>query len=102
MRYLAKPVYSDTGHLLDGGVDLNLEGGISEYCKDAIILSFILQLLSLIHAYFWALYLLCPCFIIYKLWISVLAPWIFQPSPSEREPSAKKNMKLARKMNRLK
>ncbi|KRY35524.1 protein twisted gastrulation [Trichinella spiralis] len=102
MRYLAKPVYSDTGHLLDGGVDLNLEGGISEYCKDAIILSFILQLLSLIHAYFWALYLLCPCFVIYKLWVGVLAPWIFQPSLYETETSAKKGMKLARKMNRLK
>lgn len=31
MAYMAKSKYSETGQLLDPGVDLNMEGGIAEY-----------------------------------------------------------------------
>lgn len=31
MSYMAKAKYSETGQLLDPGVDLNMEGGIAEY-----------------------------------------------------------------------
>lgn len=31
MCYMAKAKYSETGQLLDAGVDLNMEGGIAEY-----------------------------------------------------------------------
>lgn len=30
MAYMAKAKYSETGQLLDGGIDLNMESGISE------------------------------------------------------------------------
>jgi hypothetical protein len=30
MSYMARPKYSDSGQLLDSGVDLNMEGGIAE------------------------------------------------------------------------
>lgn len=30
MAYMAKTKYSETGQLLDPGVDLNMEGGIAE------------------------------------------------------------------------
>lgn len=30
MAYMAKPKYTETGQLLDSGVDLNMEGGIAE------------------------------------------------------------------------
>lgn len=31
MAYMVKTKYSETGQLLDSGVDLNMEGGIAEY-----------------------------------------------------------------------
>lgn len=31
MAYMATAKYSETGQLLDSGVDLNMEGGIAEY-----------------------------------------------------------------------
>lgn len=31
MAYMAKVKHSETGQLLDPGVDLNMEGGIAEY-----------------------------------------------------------------------
>lgn len=37
MSYMAKAKYSETGQLLDSGVDLNMEGGIAEY---GILLNF--------------------------------------------------------------
>lgn len=30
MAYMARAKYSETGQLLDGGLDLNMEGGLSE------------------------------------------------------------------------
>lgn len=30
MVYMCKPKFSETGQLLDSGVDLNMEGGIAE------------------------------------------------------------------------
>lgn len=30
MAYMAKAKYTETGQLLDSGVDLNMEGGIAE------------------------------------------------------------------------
>lgn len=30
MAYMAKPKYTQTGQLLDSGVDLNMEGGVAE------------------------------------------------------------------------
>jgi hypothetical protein len=30
MVYMARPKYSETGQLLDGGVDLNMESGVAE------------------------------------------------------------------------
>lgn len=33
MTYMAKPTYSEGGQLMDGGLDLNMESGISEFVK---------------------------------------------------------------------
>lgn len=40
MSYMAKAKYSETGQLLDPGVDLNMEGGIAEYNNFYILLFF--------------------------------------------------------------
>ena len=31
MKYMAKPAYSESGSLIDGGIDLNMEAGFAEY-----------------------------------------------------------------------
>ncbi|XP_035228772.1 transmembrane protein 208-like, partial [Stegodyphus dumicola] len=58
MSYMARASYSETGQLLDGGIDLNMESGIAEHLKDLIILTAVTQVLSLVSNYFWILWLL--------------------------------------------
>lgn len=58
MKYAATPVYSGTGQLVDGGVDLNMKDGYAEHLKDLIILTVICQTLSLVSNYFWLFLLL--------------------------------------------
>lgn len=31
MVFMARPKYTETGQIIDSGVDLNMEGGIAEY-----------------------------------------------------------------------
>lgn len=97
MNYMARPTYSETGQLLDGGIDLNMESGIAEHLKDLIILTTGVQLLSLVSNYFWFLWLSAPGRAFYLLWVNILAPWIFQPAP---EVDEKKQKKMERKAKR--
>ncbi|KAJ8957534.1 hypothetical protein NQ318_020573, partial [Aromia moschata] len=61
IAYMARAKYTETGQLLDSGVDLNMEGGIAEHVKDIVILTSGCQLLSAaISNYFWLLWLLAP------------------------------------------
>nr|CAG4649827.1 EOG090X0IGL [Scapholeberis mucronata]SVE93990.1 EOG090X0IGL [Scapholeberis mucronata] len=67
MVYMARAKYTETGQLIDGGVDLNMESGISEHIKDTIILITILQLRTRkVSNHFCLLLLLQP---ITVLWI---------------------------------
>lgn len=99
MSYMTKAKFSETGQLLDAGVDLNLVGGIAEHVKDMIILTAGTQVLSLISNYFWFLMLLAPGRGFYFLWTKVLAPYFFQQAPPP-EIDEKKQKKLERKMRR--
>ncbi|KAF4513868.1 UNVERIFIED_CONTAM: hypothetical protein B566_EDAN017195 [Ephemera danica] len=99
MVHMAKTTVSETGQLLDSGLDLNMEGGIAEHMKDLIILTAGCQATSLISNYFWLLWLLAPGRAIWLLWKNVLGPW-FSQSKGEPEPDEKKQRKLDRKMRR--
>lgn len=102
MKWMAQAKYSETGSLVDGGIDLNLKEGVSEYVKDLIILTALVQLLSLIHNYFWFLWLAAPGFASYQLWVKLIAPWIFAPAPEVDEAKEdKKQRKLDRRMKRM-
>ncbi|XP_056640227.1 transmembrane protein 208 [Diorhabda carinulata] len=102
MAYMAKPKYTQTGQLLDSGVDLNMEGGIAEHVKDIIILTAGCQLLSsLISNYFWYLWLAVPCRGGWILWKNILQPYFIQPDSGEPEVNEKKQKKLERKMKRM-
>lgn len=103
MYYMAKATISGPSKtVVDGGIDLNLKGGFSDYLKDVIITTAICTGLSLFSNGFWLLWLWLPAFFIYKIWISVIAPWIFAPAPEELAPEVadKKRKKMERKMAR--
>ncbi|CAH0391692.1 unnamed protein product [Bemisia tabaci] len=102
MEKMAHPTYSDSGQLIDSGVDLNMEGGLAEHVKDLIILTAGCQGLSVISRYFWMLWILAPARALWMLWTKFLGPWFFQqPSPAEEEQDLKKKKKLERKMKRI-
>ncbi|XP_064467000.1 transmembrane protein 208-like [Ornithodoros turicata] len=98
MRYMARSCYSESGQLLDGGIDLNMEAGIAEHLKDLVILTAAVQAISLLSNYFWLLWLLAPGRAFYLLWVNILGPWFFQPAAPEVDD--KKQRKLERKMRR--
>lgn len=99
MRYMARASYSETGQLLDGGLDLNMaQAGMGEHLKDLIILTACIQTLSLASTYIWFLWLVAPAYAFYLLWVNVLGPWVFQPAPPEVDD--KKQKKLERKSRR--
>ncbi|XP_026461536.1 transmembrane protein 208 [Ctenocephalides felis] len=102
MVFMARTQYTETGVLIDSGLDLNLEGGIAEHVKDLIILTAGTQLLSLISNYFWLIFLLVPLRAFQMLWSSVLKPWFFQRNEQPEEINEKKQKKLERKMKRMK
>jgi len=99
MRSMGTSTKGTDGHLLDPGVDLNMEGGLAEHLKDLIILTSLSQFLSLAWNWLWLLLLLAPLRLALMLWTNVIAPWIFQPA-EEEEISDKKQKKLERKMKR--
>lgn len=99
MESMAKPAYSESGALIDGGMDLNTESGTAEHVKDLIILTTITQGLAIFTDYMWLIMLLAPCRAMYLLWVYILAPWIFA-HPDETEIDPKKQKKMERKMKR--
>lgn len=99
MRYMARAAYSESGQLLDGGIDLNMaQAGMGEHLKDLIILTACIQTLSLVSTYVWFFWLLAPGYAFYLLWVNILGPWFFQPAPPEMDE--KKQKKLERKGRR--
>ncbi|KAL1117147.1 hypothetical protein AAG570_004474 [Ranatra chinensis] len=99
MAYMSRSKMSESGQILDSGVDLNMAGGIAEHVKDMIILTAGSQLLSLLSNYFWLLMLLAPARGFYLLWVNLLSPYFFQEAPPQ-EVDEKKQRKLERKMRR--
>merc|ERR1712071_281742 len=102
MAYMAKTKHSETGQLLDGGVDLNMEAGISEHIKDAIILTSVVEILASFSSYFWFLMLVVPCRLFFMLWKNFLGPWFFNSAPSaeQEEVNEKKQKKMERRLKR--
>jgi len=103
MYYMSKPILSGPSkNVVDGGVDLNLSGGFADKLKDLITTTSFCTAASIYSNSFWFLWLWLPAFYIYKLWVGIIAPWIFEPAPEEAptEVAEKKRRKLERKMAR--
>jgi len=88
------------GQLIDPGLDLNMASGLAEHVKDAIILTAIAQILSLLSNYFWLALSFAPLRLFWMAWKSIIAPWLFAPAPEKEEIDEKKQKKLDRKMKR--
>ena len=82
----------------NSNLDLNMNAGIGENLKDIIILTAACQVLGCLSLYFWLLWLLIPCIAVYKLWVSVLAPWFFAPPPPEMTDKQKKKQEKKQKI----
>ncbi|KAK3581191.1 hypothetical protein CHS0354_024725 [Potamilus streckersoni] len=89
--------YKFMSSMASKGIDLNMEAGMAEHAKDVILVTCIVQSISLISNYFWLLWLLVPGRAFYLLWVNILAPWIFAEAP---EVDEKKQKKMERKMRR--
>ncbi|KAH9494622.1 hypothetical protein Btru_019732 [Bulinus truncatus] len=98
MSSMAKATYQN-GQLVDAGTDLNMESGMAEHSKDLILLTSIVQTLSLLSGYFWLFLLLVPARIFHILWVNFLGPWFFAPA-EEQVVDDKKQKKMERKMKR--
>ena len=102
MNLMARATYSESGALMDGGLDLNMKDGFAEHLKDMIILTTIVQLLSLVSNYFWLIWLFAPARAAFLLWTGFVGPWLFAPAPEVDEArEEKKQRKLDRRMKRM-
>ncbi|XP_036442289.1 transmembrane protein 208 isoform X3 [Colossoma macropomum] len=103
MAAMAKPVFAGDGSLLDGGIDLNMEQGMAEHLKDAILLTAIVQVLSTLSSYFWYLWLLAPARALQLLWVNFLGPWFSSESsaPLEEANEKKQRRQERRQMKRF-
>ncbi|XP_028092102.1 tetratricopeptide repeat protein 1-like isoform X2 [Camellia sinensis] len=63
---MAKPTYSESGELEDGGFDLTTDG-VCGYLHDVIYITGFVQLTTIISEKFWYIYLVIPAFATYKL-----------------------------------
>ena len=102
---LGQPTYSSTeantsSTLIDPGLDLNMENGMAEHIKDAIILTSGVQLLAIFSNYCWLLLLLGPFRAFTLLWTNLISPWIFA-EPENENVDEKKQKKLERRMKRV-
>lgn len=102
MFHMSKPTISGSSKtVVDGGIDLNMKSGFADYIKDLIITTSICTALSIFSNGFWLIWLWLPAFYVFKIWTSVIAPWIFAPAPEEvPEVAEKKRKKMERKMAR--
>ncbi|CAI5439093.1 unnamed protein product [Caenorhabditis angaria] len=76
MKSLSKAKFDQKGHILDSGADLNDPEAFGEYCKDAIILTVIVQLIALYTNYAYLILLVFPAILGYKFVVGLFLPWI--------------------------
>ena len=99
MARFGSPTYSSadakSAALLDPGLDLNMENGMAEHIKDAIILTSAVQILAVFSNYCWLGLLFAPIRGGKRLWLNVISHYfmlIFAPPPEENiDEKNKKN-----------
>ena len=98
MKSMATPILDETSKsLIDPGSDLNMSGHISEYLKDIILFTAIVQMFTLLSNYFWYLLVIAPIYVFYLVWINFLGPWFFAPAPDSTDNENNKDNKKQQK-----
>nr|CAB3267069.1 transmembrane protein 208-like [Phallusia mammillata] len=82
--------------MASSGLDLNMESGMSEHVKDILLVTAVCQATSCYSYYCWLMWLVVPGVALQKLWVNVLAPWIFQ-EPVELTEKQKKKLEKKRR-----
>ncbi|CAK8695561.1 transmembrane protein 208-like [Clavelina lepadiformis] len=82
--------------MFNSGLDLNMEAGMAEHVKDILLITVACQVFSCFSLYFWLIWLVIPGVGLYKLWVNILAPWIFQ-APEELTDKQKRKMEKKRR-----
>ncbi|CAL2029058.1 unnamed protein product [Caenorhabditis brenneri] len=100
MKSLAKAKLDEKGHVLDAGADLNDPEAFGEYCKDAIILTVITQVISLYSTYGFILLLAFPATATYKFVSGFLLPWLTS-GPDSEDIDDKKQKKMDRRREKV-
>ncbi|XP_010548587.1 PREDICTED: transmembrane protein 208-like [Tarenaya hassleriana] len=97
---MAKPSFTDSGELIDGGFDMT-SGGICGYLHDVVYITMFVQLASIISDKFWYTYLLIPAFGAYKA-SGLVRGFLSHGSEGEveDEKTRKKREKMERKASR--
>jgi len=92
-----------TGTLLSYGEDLN-QSGVTEWCFDILYITWSCQVGSgAFGDWFWLLYMVIPLFAVFKLWSSLISPYLNANSstsedlPTDKEPSSKRQEKLRKR-----
>jgi hypothetical protein len=101
LRYMAAPVYSSNGELIDGGADLSM-GGVCGYYHDWIYISCFVMFTASFSNWFWWTFILVPVYGGYMLWVKVLHPYFMAPREEETmdEATRKKLEKQQRRADK--
>ncbi|PAV80584.1 hypothetical protein WR25_19126 [Diploscapter pachys] len=87
MKKISSAHFDERGNVADAGGDLNDPSALGEYCKDAIILAVITQIVALYSNYGFLILLAFPLAIGWKVITSFIIPWIFaEPAESAIDP----------------
>jgi len=78
--------------MVTSNLDVNAGSGVAEHIKDIFGITIFCQMLSNFSLYFLLLWFIIPIVAMYKLWTSVIAPWIFQEGPPELTEKQKRKM----------
>ncbi|CAI4233023.1 unnamed protein product [Auanema sp. JU1783] len=97
MKSMAKSQMDSKGHVVDAGMDLNDPTAFGEYCKDAVILTVLVQILGVFSNYSFLLLLGFPAAVGYKLFFSFILPWCTSSTEETEEVDEKKMKKKDRR-----
>eukprot|EP00295_Goniomonas_pacifica_P002442 CAMPEP_0175804850 /NCGR_PEP_ID=MMETSP0107_2-20121207/345_1 /TAXON_ID=195067 ORGANISM="Goniomonas pacifica, Strain CCMP1869" /NCGR_SAMPLE_ID=MMETSP0107_2 /ASSEMBLY_ACC=CAM_ASM_000203 /LENGTH=165 /DNA_ID=CAMNT_0017116237 /DNA_START=10 /DNA_END=507 /DNA_ORIENTATION=+ len=96
----ALPAHAADPEEIDHVGDLS-QGGVIEFCWDAIYVNIFVQLTSLYSDWFWLLWLVVPAYALYALWGSVISPLLAAKKSAANFQSRKERRAEARGKNKV-
>ncbi|KAJ1358674.1 hypothetical protein KIN20_017159 [Parelaphostrongylus tenuis] len=101
MKSMAGARFDERGKVTDAGMDLNDPAAFGEYCKDVIIVTVFAQILALYSSYAYLILLIIPAAAGYKIFVSILLPWITAPAADGRDESDDKKLKKRERREKI-